>query len=142
MDGVDAGISDWDGEDAEGEAQGESYPEPPEEAKLFVGNLPYDMDSEKLAHLFEEAGIVEVAEVWKVYRVLPFSSLLWKIFRIISSEFSLSGFSFHVFGKGSVFSSVCQLKRRRYLPPVSNDGWNSMVLMDEVLEVELHQRGF
>ncbi|CAA7395892.1 unnamed protein product [Spirodela intermedia] len=63
VDGVEAEISGWDGEDAEGQAQGESYPEPPEEAKLFVGNLPYDMDSEKLAHLFEEAGIVEVAEV-------------------------------------------------------------------------------
>ncbi|KAL4193263.1 hypothetical protein AMTRI_Chr06g198470 [Amborella trichopoda] len=41
----------------------ETYPEPPEEAKLFVGNLPYDMDSEKLAQLFDKAGIVEVAEV-------------------------------------------------------------------------------
>ncbi|XP_078433919.1 28 kDa ribonucleoprotein, chloroplastic-like [Wolffia australiana] len=59
VDGVEAEISDWEGEDA----PEESYPEPPEEAKLFVGNLPFDMDSEKLAHLFEEAGIVEVAEV-------------------------------------------------------------------------------
>lgn len=41
----------------------ESYPELLEEAKLFVGNLPYDVDSEKLAHLFEGAGIVELAEV-------------------------------------------------------------------------------
>ncbi|OAY78067.1 31 kDa ribonucleoprotein, chloroplastic [Ananas comosus] len=41
----------------------ESYPEPPEEAKLFVGNLPYDMDSENLAQLFDKAGVVEVAEV-------------------------------------------------------------------------------
>lgn len=47
---------------AEGEDEG-SYPVLLEEAKLFVGNLPYDMDSEKLAHLFEGAGIVEVAEV-------------------------------------------------------------------------------
>ncbi|PIA51541.1 hypothetical protein AQUCO_01100415v1 [Aquilegia coerulea] len=36
---------------------------PPEEAKLFVGNLPYDIDHERLAQLFEGAGIVEVAEV-------------------------------------------------------------------------------
>ncbi|KAK8949732.1 hypothetical protein KSP39_PZI005395 [Platanthera zijinensis] len=46
----------------EGEDEG-SYPVLLEEAKLFVGNLPYDLDSEKLAHLFEGAGIVEVAEV-------------------------------------------------------------------------------
>lgn len=37
--------------------------EPPEEAKLFVGNLPYDFDSQKLAMLFEQAGTVEIAEV-------------------------------------------------------------------------------
>ncbi|MQL85059.1 hypothetical protein Taro_017574, partial [Colocasia esculenta] len=77
-DGVESALSEWEGEDgpvqvedvmgaaAEAEvynAEEETYPEPPEEAKLFVGNLPYDMDSEKLAHLFEEAGVVEVAEV-------------------------------------------------------------------------------
>jgi nucleolin len=37
--------------------------EPSEEAKLFVGNLPYDVDSQKLAELFEQAGVVEIAEV-------------------------------------------------------------------------------
>lgn len=42
---------------------GEGFPEPPEEAKLFVGNLPYDVDSEKLAQLFDGAGVVEIAEV-------------------------------------------------------------------------------
>ncbi|WOL16112.1 28 kDa ribonucleoprotein, chloroplastic-like [Canna indica] len=47
-------------EDGEEEKE---YAEPPEEAKLFVGNLPYDMDSEKLALLFEKAGVVEIAEV-------------------------------------------------------------------------------
>ncbi|KAJ4972749.1 hypothetical protein NE237_005923 [Protea cynaroides] len=41
----------------------EGFPEPPEEAKLYVGNLPFDMDSENLAQLFDKAGIVEVAEV-------------------------------------------------------------------------------
>ncbi|XP_051119894.1 28 kDa ribonucleoprotein, chloroplastic-like [Andrographis paniculata] len=35
----------------------------PEEAKLFVGNLPYNVDSEQLAQLFEKAGVVEVSEV-------------------------------------------------------------------------------
>ena len=56
-----AGLSSWEpnGEDA-GE---ESFAEPPEEAKLFVGNLPYDVDSQKLAMLFEQAGTVEIAEV-------------------------------------------------------------------------------
>lgn len=38
-------------------------PEPPEEAKLFVGNLAYDVDSQALAMLFEQAGTVEIAEV-------------------------------------------------------------------------------
>ncbi|CAI9112904.1 OLC1v1013411C2 [Oldenlandia corymbosa var. corymbosa] len=47
-----------EGDDNEGEFQ-----EPPEDAKLFVGNLPYDVDSEKLAQLFEQAGVVEIAEV-------------------------------------------------------------------------------
>ncbi|XP_020594752.1 RNA-binding protein CP31B, chloroplastic-like, partial [Phalaenopsis equestris] len=51
---VDEGFGADDGED--------SYPELLEEAKLFVGNLPYDVDSERLAQLFEGAGIVEVAE--------------------------------------------------------------------------------
>ncbi|XP_040383598.1 28 kDa ribonucleoprotein, chloroplastic-like [Oryza brachyantha] len=39
------------------------YVEPPEEAKVYVGNLPYDMDSERLAQLFDQAGVVEVSEV-------------------------------------------------------------------------------
>ncbi|XP_058114782.1 28 kDa ribonucleoprotein, chloroplastic-like [Magnolia sinica] len=42
---------------------GDYYPNPPEDAKIFVGNLPFDVDSEKLAQLFEKAGVVEVAEV-------------------------------------------------------------------------------
>ncbi|KAJ1695957.1 hypothetical protein LUZ63_012655 [Rhynchospora breviuscula] len=46
-----------------GEADEEAYPEPPEEAKLFVGNLPFDMTSEKLAQLFDQAGVVEIAEI-------------------------------------------------------------------------------
>ncbi|KAJ0989446.1 hypothetical protein J5N97_007802 [Dioscorea zingiberensis] len=68
-DEAEAGLLDWPVEGADGavEAQGEGgegfYPEPPEGAKLFVGNVPYDMDSEKLANLFDGAGIVEVAEV-------------------------------------------------------------------------------
>ncbi|KAG7537355.1 RNA recognition motif domain [Arabidopsis suecica] len=42
---------------------GGDFPEPPEEAKLFVGNLPYDVDSQALAMLFEQAGTVEISEV-------------------------------------------------------------------------------
>lgn len=80
---TEAQISDWEGEGEEeplessgGEAEesggvgfaadvGEedSYPLPPEEAKLFIGNLPYDMDHQSLAELFDQAGTVEVAEV-------------------------------------------------------------------------------
>ena len=44
-------------------SEGGDFPEPPEEAKLFVGNLAYDVDSQALAMLFEQAGTVEIAEV-------------------------------------------------------------------------------
>ncbi|XP_027357515.1 28 kDa ribonucleoprotein, chloroplastic-like [Abrus precatorius] len=70
---TEAGLSDWqpNGEDAEiegsveedGEDEEEGFVEPPEDAKLYVGNLPYDVDSQKLAMLFEQAGTVEIAEV-------------------------------------------------------------------------------
>lgn len=76
-------VSDWEAEGEDtvteaGEREGQSgegvifneggeeeggYVEPPEEAKIFVGNLPYDIDSERLAMLFEKAGTVEIAEV-------------------------------------------------------------------------------
>lgn len=77
-------ISDWEGEGEgedggseaevggdEEEEEGEQgpYEEPNEDAKLFVGNLPYDIDSEKLAMLFEKAGTVEIAEVSFSYTV-------------------------------------------------------------------------
>ncbi|XP_076912353.1 28 kDa ribonucleoprotein, chloroplastic-like [Bidens hawaiensis] len=61
--------SDWsqqvteESEADEQEEEVESYSEPPEDAKLFVGNLPYDFDSENLAQLFNSAGVVEIAEV-------------------------------------------------------------------------------
>ncbi|CAK7328177.1 unnamed protein product [Dovyalis caffra] len=51
------------GEESFGDGSEETLPEPPEEAKLYVGNLPYDVDSEDLAQLFNQAGTVEVAEV-------------------------------------------------------------------------------
>ncbi|KAF7838230.1 28 kDa ribonucleoprotein, chloroplastic-like [Senna tora] len=60
-DGPEATLSDWEAQ-GEGEAT-EGSEEPPEEAKLFVGNLPYDVDSQRLAMLFEQAGTVEIAEV-------------------------------------------------------------------------------
>lgn len=44
-------------------SEGGDFQEPPEEAKLFVGNLAYDADSQALATLFEQAGTVEIAEV-------------------------------------------------------------------------------
>jgi hypothetical protein len=48
------------GDEGEGEY---AAVEPPEEAKVYVGNLPYDIESEGLAQLFDQAGVVEVAEV-------------------------------------------------------------------------------
>ncbi|XP_042028470.1 28 kDa ribonucleoprotein, chloroplastic-like [Salvia splendens] len=57
--------SSWEsGEEiVEGDGSEESFVQPSEEAKLFVGNLPYDIDSEKLAQLFDQAGVVEISEV-------------------------------------------------------------------------------
>jgi RNA recognition motif-containing protein len=47
------------------------YVEPPEEAKVYVGNLPYDVDSERLAQFFEQAGVVEVSEVSRSFCLFP-----------------------------------------------------------------------
>lgn len=66
--GWDEGTSEWpkdDGEESLAKGHEGTLPELPEDAKLFVGNLPYNMDSEMLARLFEQAGVVEVAEVHK-----------------------------------------------------------------------------
>lgn len=51
-------------EEATGDAgEEEEYTEPPEEAKLFVGGISFDISTDKLAELFNQAGIVEIAEV-------------------------------------------------------------------------------
>uniref|UniRef100_A0A7N0TTR1 RRM domain-containing protein n=1 Tax=Kalanchoe fedtschenkoi TaxID=63787 RepID=A0A7N0TTR1_KALFE len=54
----------WAGEGGEAleEEMGGAFAEPSEDAKLFVGNLPYDFDSEAVANLFNQAGVVEIAE--------------------------------------------------------------------------------
>ncbi|KAK9072377.1 hypothetical protein SSX86_008811 [Deinandra increscens subsp. villosa] len=61
------GGSDWEGspaeEDSSAAGEAEVFAEPPEDAKIFVGNLPYDVDSEQLAQLFQQAGVVEISEV-------------------------------------------------------------------------------
>lgn len=54
---VEIGVS------SEAAAGEDDYVEPPEEAKIFVGNLPFDLGSESLAKLFDKAGVVEIAEV-------------------------------------------------------------------------------
>ncbi|XP_015695967.1 28 kDa ribonucleoprotein, chloroplastic-like [Oryza brachyantha] len=59
----EAVMASGEGEEEEEEAVEEFAAEPPEEAKVYVGNLPYDVDSEGLAQLFDQAGVVEVAEV-------------------------------------------------------------------------------
>lgn len=56
---ADAAETETGGDDS---AEGD-FVEPSQDAKLFVGNLPYDVDGEKLAKLFEQAGTVEIAEV-------------------------------------------------------------------------------
>nr|KJB19527.1 hypothetical protein B456_003G107700 [Gossypium raimondii] len=63
--GTETSLSDWEpqGGVAGSGSEEEDASEPSEEAKLFVGNLPYDVDSQSLAMLFEKAGTVEIAEV-------------------------------------------------------------------------------
>ena len=62
--GVMASASEWDQQVEEGQdGGGETYAEPPEGAKLFVGNLPFNIDSNRLAEVFNEAGIVEYVDV-------------------------------------------------------------------------------
>lgn len=60
---ADASESEGLFEERGGEEDEGGFVEPPEEAKIFVGNLPYDVDSQRLAMLFEKAGIVEISEV-------------------------------------------------------------------------------
>lgn len=56
----------WDASGVEGEesdgAEG-GYVEPQEGTKVYVGNLPFDVDGESLAQLFQDAGVIEIAEV-------------------------------------------------------------------------------
>ncbi|CAA0820946.1 RNA-binding protein CP31B- chloroplastic [Striga hermonthica] len=58
------GKLDWDSSESDAEG-GESvgYAKLNEDAKLYVGNLPYTVTSDDLAQLFQEAGVVEMAEV-------------------------------------------------------------------------------
>ncbi|KAL9273224.1 28 kDa ribonucleoprotein, chloroplastic-like protein [Drosera capensis] len=56
------GLESWETR-RRGGADEEDNDVPPEEAKLFVGNLSYDVDSEGLSRIFEPAGTVQLAEV-------------------------------------------------------------------------------
>jgi nucleolin len=49
--------------ETEGVAQEEGAEDFSEDMKLFVGNLPFSVDSAQLAGLFEQAGSVEMVEV-------------------------------------------------------------------------------
>ncbi|WZY67946.1 hypothetical protein YC2023_000186 [Brassica napus] len=72
----EATFSEEEGDVNEG---GGDFPEPPEEANLFVGNLAYDVDSQALAMLFEQAGTVEIAEVNKSCDFARFLPLLMRL---------------------------------------------------------------
>ncbi|XP_057787126.1 28 kDa ribonucleoprotein, chloroplastic-like [Salvia miltiorrhiza] len=61
-------LEEQDGRDfswAEAPDSGETdvFVEPPEEAKLYVGNLPYDVDGVSLAQIFKGAGTVEIVNI-------------------------------------------------------------------------------
>jgi nucleolin len=62
--------SEYETEGAEQEEEG--VEEFSEDLKLFVGNLPFSVDSAQLAGLFEQAGSVEMVEVYTSYPVLVF----------------------------------------------------------------------
>nr|XP_034601752.1 29 kDa ribonucleoprotein A, chloroplastic-like [Setaria viridis] len=57
-----AALSEYETESAEQEEE-EGAEEFSEDLKLFVGNLPFSVDSAQLAELFEQAGSVEMVEV-------------------------------------------------------------------------------
>lgn len=60
----EASVEDEGGEsDVANEGEGDGYVEAPEGSKVYVGNLPYDVDGEKLAMLFSKAGVVDMAQV-------------------------------------------------------------------------------
>ena len=54
---------DTEGEQSEGEGGGDSATEYSEDLKVFVGNLPFTVDSAQLAGIFEQAGSIEMVEV-------------------------------------------------------------------------------
>ena len=45
----------------------QDYPPLLEGTKLYVGNIPFDVDSEGLAKMFDESGVVEMVEVLSSY---------------------------------------------------------------------------
>ncbi|XP_047951812.1 28 kDa ribonucleoprotein, chloroplastic-like [Salvia hispanica] len=57
------GNSSWDVAEEGEEGEGGFVVQPPEEAKVYVGNLPFDVDNDRLGLLFGQAGVVELAEV-------------------------------------------------------------------------------
>jgi len=74
----------WVGETESNESEVEvpSFEEPSEDLKIFVGNLPFDVDSEKLAQLFEQTGTVEIAEVSSLF-FFSFKNLIFFDFVIV-----------------------------------------------------------
>jgi nucleolin len=66
LEGVEEEIKgdlNWETDENGVEGEEGGYPEPPEGAKVYVGNLPFDVQSVTLGQLFEQAGVVEIAEV-------------------------------------------------------------------------------
>ncbi|EMS60358.1 31 kDa ribonucleoprotein, chloroplastic [Triticum urartu] len=58
-------LEDAEEEQSEGEGGGDSEAEYSEDLKVFVGNLPFTVDSAQLAGLFEQAGSVEMVETFQ-----------------------------------------------------------------------------
>lgn len=86
----EARLSEWEAEEEEGGSSGrEQLPaEPSEDAKLFVGNLPFDVESEDLAELFDKAGTVEIAEA-RLFLFLFFCPQRFYLNRLVLFVFSV-----------------------------------------------------
>ncbi|KAF3630906.1 Glycerate dehydrogenase [Capsicum annuum] len=57
--------------------QKKEYQEPPKDAKLFIGNIPYDIDSDGLTQLFQQIGVVKIVEGVKIETTTEFVALLY-----------------------------------------------------------------
>ena len=57
----------------------QDYPLLPKGTKLYVGNIPFDVDNEGLAKMFDESGVVEMVEVLSSYLFNYYKFGFWNV---------------------------------------------------------------